>query len=101
MVSDRSQLRLGTADWRCAGSKTSAFATIDRAQLLGSALTVSLSKIVHYLTDNICLFILSRVEAWGQRKAVGLLIRFQFDSDVIDLSRAILTSQELSLKYRS
>jgi len=45
-----------------------AFTTIDRAQPLGSALTVRLSKIVDYLIDNLRLSILSRVGACGQEK---------------------------------
>jgi len=69
VVSACSQLRFGTAALRCAGSKAFRLYDVDRAQPLGAALTVRLSKIVDYLIDNLCLSILSRVEAWGQGKS--------------------------------
>jgi hypothetical protein len=64
VVSASSQLRSGTAALKCAGSEAFRLrSTIDCAQPLGSALTVRLSKIVDYLIDNLCLSILSLVEA--------------------------------------
>jgi hypothetical protein len=44
-------------------AKAFAFAMIGRAEPLEAALMVRLSKIVDYLVDNLCLYILWRIEA--------------------------------------
>jgi hypothetical protein len=63
VVRDCSQFRFGAAPGDATEAKAFAFAMIGRAEPLEAALMVRLSKIVDYLIDNLCLYILSRVEA--------------------------------------
>jgi hypothetical protein len=79
-MSDCSQLRSGRLR-DVPEAKAFSFATIGRAEPLEAALMVGLSKIVDYLIDNICIYILSyycELKREVKRKAVGLPVWFQF-----------------------
>jgi hypothetical protein len=75
-------------------AKAFSFTIIGRAEPLEAALMVGLSKIVDYLIDNICLYILSyyrELKREVKRKAVGLPVWFQFGNVAPTLFAKVLT----------
>jgi hypothetical protein len=75
-------------------AKAFSFAIIGRAEPLEAALMVGLSKIVDYLIDNVCHYILSsyrELKREVKRKAVGLPVWFQFGNVASALFAKVLT----------